>query len=61
MSPILTVLHSVVSPTLNASPTLFVIPCFYSFILFLRGGILDLECCNDRHLPVNFAPKFNHP
>jgi hypothetical protein len=49
---ILIVTRSVVSPTLNVNPTLFVIPCKFCF------GITNLYCCNYYHLPNDFSSKF---
>ena len=46
--------RSIVSPTLNVDPTLFVIPCK------MFGGIIDLQCCKNCHSPKwIFSPNFN--
>jgi hypothetical protein len=42
---------SVVSPTLNVNPTLFVIPCDFL-------GTIDWQCCNFCLLPSDFSSKF---
>ena len=51
---ILIVNCGIVLPTLNANPTLFVIPCKYFFL----GGIIDVQCCNYGHSLSESSSKF---
>ena len=51
---ILNVNCGIVSPTLNANATLFIIPCIF---LGVRR-IIDVQCCNYCHLPSHFSSKF---
>ena len=48
---ILIVTHSILSQTLNVSPTLFVTRNFF-------GGVIDLQCCNYCRIPSDFSSKF---
>lgn len=50
----LIVKRGVVSSTLNVNATLFIIPCKKKN---LGGGIVDLQYCNYRHLPIDLTCK----
>jgi hypothetical protein len=45
----------IMSPTLSANPTIFVIPCYF------LGGLQIYIVANTISFQVDFHPKFNHP